>query len=72
MKYPKVDGVSTSVHLDLMSGHNEIRLRVFTALKCFELIPSEQERRAEVLESYDVTEEDIQKYYPDWLRMKGN
>jgi hypothetical protein len=64
---PKKDPFSTSVHMDLMHGQNETRRTVFTALSFMEDCPHTKVNRAEVLESYGITEADVEKYYQDWL-----
>jgi ribosomal protein L15E len=71
----KTDPFSTSVHLDLMSGRNEeneLKSKVFSALQYMELCPQEKARRKEILDSYEITEDDVRKYYQEWLEKYGS
>lgn len=70
MTKPTKDGFSTSVHLALMNGVDETRQRTFSALDC--LSQKYHDPRAELLESYDVTEDDVRKYYSDWEKLRNS
>lgn len=71
MSKPTKDGFSTSALLDLLSGMDDTEQRTFTALDFLRLCPSQAHRRSEILESYDVTEDDVRKYYPEWVKLKN-
>ena len=67
----KRDPFSTSVHMDLMHGENEKEQTVLTVLDFFDSCPGEQKNRKEILDSYNLTEEDVREYYPSWVRMRS-
>ncbi len=70
MTKPTKDGFSTAALLDLLSGMDETEQRTLTALDCIN-DGVDSKRRSEILESYDVTEDDVKKYYPEWLKLKN-
>lgn len=66
---PNKDPFSTSVHMDLMHGEDEKEQTVLTALMFLEECPGEKKNRKEILDSYNLTEEDVREYWPSWIRM---
>jgi hypothetical protein len=71
MSKPTKDGFSTAALLDLLSGMDDTEQRTCTALDCVSEGNVDAKRRAEILESYNVTEENVRKYYPEWLKLKN-
>ena len=71
MSEKKIDPFSTSVHMDLMSGHDEKELKVFAALDYLRYCPSQAHRRDEIIASYGITEADVEKYKPEWDKLNS-
>ena len=71
MMKQKKDPFSTSVHLDLMHGENEKEQTVLTVLDFFDSCPHVLPERKEILDSYNLTEEDVREYYPSWVNMRS-
>jgi|JI61114DRNA_FD_contig_101_549025_length_499_multi_1_in_0_out_0_2 hypothetical protein len=70
MTKPTKDGFSTAALLDLLSGMDDTEQRTFSALDC--LNQKYHDPRAELLESYDVTEDDVRKYYSEWEKLRNS
>jgi hypothetical protein len=73
MNNKKIDPFSTSVHIDLLTRtkEEELRDRTFTALDYLSLGEYVRRKRNKVLEIYNVTEADIQKYQKEWESIFG-
>ncbi|MCX7999435.1 MAG: hypothetical protein N3A69_10875 [Leptospiraceae bacterium] len=70
-KLPKREPANIWVHMDLLEGRDELEDAVYAYLYFLNKCPHALPEKKEFLESFGITEEDVKKYYNEWLNTFG-